>query len=526
MTDFHRSNSYSLIQLLLLTLLTMSALSSLWEFKVEAWTMHMFGLPYDADFGYGEQWRVVLTSTFFSLLSLIGPILLLKRLVKNTRSSYRRMQQLQFKTETLAKYDSLSGLINRRVFMDLLRDRLTQGNPIVVMLIDLDRFKTINDQHGHSAGDRVLVEVARRLNEIALKHEGTAARLGGDEFCLLLMAYKEKDELRQIAQAIVSCLSAPMIDTPESTHLGATVGIARSWSDTQNASTLLHYADTAMYRGKNNGRSTYNFHDTEYESKLRAQLDQDFALKRAVEQEEIIPFFQPIVALPEQNVVGFEILARWMKPDKSMGMPIDFIPVLERLGLIPAMTRSLVKQACTAARNWDDHLHLSLNVSAAMITDEFFPDRLLEQLKHENFPFNRFEVEITEEALVGNLEAAQRNLSKLHGHGITVALDDFGTGYSGLYHLTRLSIDKIKIDRSFFEAGQIDHLPMVEAILGMARSLKMKVTAEGIEDFHLPYLPSWLANNGCHFAQGYLYGHPQAGVDTASRLHSLIRRHV
>ncbi|WP_263264146.1 bifunctional diguanylate cyclase/phosphodiesterase [Pseudomonas sp. RIT-PI-S] len=518
MTDFHRSHPYRLVQLLLLTLLTMGGLSILWEFKLEAWSMHWLGLPYDGNFENGERWRFVVTSIGFSLLSLILPTVLLKRLVNNTRSSYRRMQREQSKTETLARYDSLSGLINRRVFMEMLRTGLKQAEPMVIMLIDLDRFKAINDKYGHCAGDSVLIEVASRLSKIAFEHSGIAARLGGDEFCLLLMDYREEAALRNIAESIIASLSRPVLETLEPSSLGATIGISRSWVDAVDASALLHYADTAMYRGKNSGRSTYYFHDIEYERQRRAQFDLDFALKQAIEREEIVPFFQPIVALPSQAVVGFEILARWVKPDGGTGMPSDFIPVLERLGLIPAMTRSLVRQACLATKEWDAHLHLSLNVSAAMITDELFPDRLLEQLRQEQFPFDRFEVEITEEALVGNLEAAQRNLSRLHAHGITVALDDFGIGYSGLYHLTRLSIDKIKIDRSFFEAGNVDHLPMVEAILGMARSLKMKVTAEGIEQVHLPHLPSWLASNGCHFAQGYLYGRPQTGFDTALNL--------
>jgi diguanylate cyclase (GGDEF)-like protein len=516
MTDFHRRNPYRLPQILLLILLTMGGLSILWAFKLEAWAMALFDLPYDSDFENSERWRFVLASMGFSLLSLIIPTLWIKRMASNTRSSYRRMQRTHTHTEALAKHDSLTGLFNRRVFMELLREQLSQLQPAVVILVDLDHFKAINDQHGHSAGDVVLVEVSNRLDRIATEYGGIAVRLGGDEFCFLFMDAKEENELHQIAEATLFSLCQPILNTLEPTQLGATLGISRSWLDAQDASTLLHHADTAMYRGKSSGRSTYHFYDVEYERQRQAQFDLDFALKKAIEYEEIVPFYQPIVALPSQDIVGFEILARWAKSDGSTGMPVDFIPVLERLGLIPAMTRSLVKQACRAAHGWDDSLHLSLNVSAAMITDEFFPDRLLDQLRHENFPFSRFEVEITEEALVGNLDAAQRNLSRLHAHGITVALDDFGTGYSGLYHLTRLSIDKIKIDRSFFETGQTDHLPMVEAILGMARSLKMKVTAEGIEDFHLPHLPSWLADNGCHFAQGYHYGRPQSAIAIAS----------
>lgn len=516
MTDLHHRNPCRLPILLLLTLLTVVGLSILWEFKLEAFVMHWLNLPYDGDFEDAERWRFVLTSSGFAMISLIIPTIVLKRLITRTQTSYRRLQRIQARTETLAKYDSLSGLINRRVFMERLREQLGAQRPLAILLIDLDHFKAINDQHGHSAGDSVLVEVAHRLQTIAQAYQGMAVRLGGDEFCLLFLDRREEIELAEIAAMTIAQLSEPVLQAFAPARLGATIGISRSWIDAGEASALLHCADTAMYRGKNSGRSTFNFYDNEYEGHLKAQANLDLALKRAVEKEEIVPFFQPIVTLPSQDIVGFEILARWIKPDGTTGMPADFIPILERLGLIPVMTRSLVKQACRAASLWDDELQLSLNVSAAMITDELFPDRLVDQLKHENFPFERFEVEITEEALVGNLDAAQRNLSKLHAYGISVALDDFGIGYSGLYHLTRLSIDKIKIDRSFFEAGNIDHLPMVEAILGMARSLKMKVTAEGIEDFHLPYLPTWLAENGCHYAQGYLYGRPQAGSTIAS----------
>lgn len=163
-----------------------------------------------------------------------------------------------------------------------------------------------------------------------------------------------------------------MPEIVEYSQLGATIGISRSWIDTEDASELLYYADTAMYQGKNNGRSTFTFYDPDCERRRQEQYDLDFRLKQALERGEIIPFFQPIVALPSQDIVGFEILARWLKSDGSIGMPDDFIPVLERLGLIPVMTRSLVRQACKAANGWNEHLRLSLNVSAAMITDELF----------------------------------------------------------------------------------------------------------------------------------------------------------
>ncbi|SES68403.1 putative bifunctional diguanylate cyclase/phosphodiesterase [Pseudomonas graminis] len=520
MNDLHRRNPCRLPVLLIITLSTVIGLSIVWEFRLEAWVMHWLALPYDADFEDAERWRFVMTVTGFSLISLIIPTILLKRLIANTRLSYRRLKQAQAQTESLATYDSLSGLINRRILMEMIRNQLGLRRPAAVMLIDLDHFKAVNDQHGHAAGDIVLVEIARRLEAIADDNGGIAARLGGDEFCLLFLNFKHQTELCQIAEAAVFQLSAPLSGAVEPSALGATIGIARSWTDAQDASALLHCADTAMYRGKEDGRSTYNFYDKDYEKQRRAQADLELALKRAVEADEIVPYFQPIVALPSQEVVGFEVLARWLRPDGSTATPADFIPVLGRLGLIPAMTRSLIKQACRAANRWDDRLRLSMNVSAGMVTDVLFPDQLLEQLRQEQFAFHRFEVEITEEALVGNLDVARQNLRKLHEHGITVALDDFGIGYSSLYHLTRLSIDKIKIDRSFFEPGQTDHLPMVEAILGMARSLKMQVTAEGVEECHLPHLPSWLANSGCNYAQGYLYGRPKPASSLFCYTHS------
>lgn len=512
MSDLHQYSPLRLTLIVLLAVLTMGGISILWEFRLEEWTMHAFGLPYESDFENAERWRFVLTSTAFSFMSLILPILVLKRLVNNTRQSYRRMQWAHSQTQTLAYYDSLSGLINRRKFMDLLTEWLAASQPVVIFLIDLDHFKPVNDNHGHSVGDSVICEVASRLEDIALEYGAIAARLGGDEFCLLLQADLEVSMLAQIAETVIANLGAPMPEIVKPSGLGATVGISRSTVDATDASTLLHFADTAMYRGKQSGRSTYNFYDPEYELQRRALSDLQFALMQAVERQEIVPFYQPIVELPGKQVVGFEILARWVKADGSVVMPGDFIPVLEDLGLLAVVTRSLLAQACAASRQWDGDYRLSLNISAAMIIDEVFPDVLLAQLQQLDFPCSRLELEITEEALVGNLDAARRNLSKLQARGITVSLDDFGTGYSGLYHLTRLAIDKIKIDRSFFEPGAINHLPMVEAILGMARSLNMQVTAEGIEEFHLPHLPEWLARNGCHFAQGYLFGRPQANA--------------
>lgn len=313
MPDLNRYNPYRLPKLLSLTIITMGGLAILWVFKLEPLTMRWLGISFDSYMSNAERWRFVVSVIGLSILSLILPTLILKHLIRKTRASYLRLKSTQSQTETLARYDSLSGLINRRVFMDMVSDQLGQNRPVAVMLIDLDNFKIINDQHGHSTGDLVLIRVSRRLEEIADVHGGVAGRLGGDEFCLTFLSHKSESVLAYIAESTIVSLNEPMVDGIIRTQLSATIGISRSWVDALEAFELLHCADTAMYRGKNNGRSVYNFYDCEHEKQRRAQTDLEFYLQQAIEKEEIVPFFQPIVILPSQNIVGFEILARWIK---------------------------------------------------------------------------------------------------------------------------------------------------------------------------------------------------------------------
>ncbi|WP_407309840.1 putative bifunctional diguanylate cyclase/phosphodiesterase [Pseudomonas sp. nanlin1] len=502
--------------LLSLSLVTVFLLAALWEFKLEGVVLPALGIEYDGDFELAERWRFIMTSTGFSALSLLLPWLLLTRLLKALRASYVALVEAQLQSESLARHDSLTGLFNRRVLIEHIDSSLARsGQQTVVCLIDLDQFKPINDLYGHAAGDAVICEMAERLRVIAGQWRGIASRLGGDEFALVLDQAYSRAQLAELGQELCSRLAAPLTCMAGKVTVAATVGIALSPTDANTAEGLLQCADGAMYRGKKAGRAVFHFYEAAFDEEHQNQVRFERELEGAIGRNEIAPYYQPIVSLVEHQLVGFEILARWHHPERGLVPPLEFIPIADRLGLIPDMTRSLLHQACTDAQQWPSHLTLAINVNAAMVEDDGFPDRLCAQLDEEGFAYSRLEVEVTEEALVGNLVAARRNLQILRQRGISVALDDFGTGYSGLYHLTKLAIDKIKIDRSFLNSQLDNQEQMVDSILGLGKSLRMKITAEGVEQFALA---QWLTEHGCDYAQGYLFGKPMPADQVALAL--------
>lgn len=518
MFDLTLRRPFRLWLLVGVTLLTTLCIAMFWEFYLEQAVSRLLGLPYDEEFENSERWRFVLTSTLFAGLSIISPSILLRKLIANTRVGYRELRLAKEQSEHVSRVDELSGLINRRFFMKQLAHCLEAGEPTTVMLIDLDNFKVINDTYGHGCGDYVIAETGRRLNAVAQAHGATAARLGGDEFSLVHTGRWERSGLEAFAEHLISALYAPIMLEGRALQVGATVGIARAPQDAKTPSELLHKADNAMYWGKRTGRARYSFYDSGHEAMERDRRHLEERLLMGLALGEFEPYFQPIVELPKQAPVGFEILTRWVRPGDDPVMPGDFIPVIQALGRIPEMTYQVLAKACAIAADWPAHIKLSLNLTSQMIVEPFFADQLVEQLKKAGFAPERLEVEITEQALVENLDAARRNLCVLREQGITVALDDFGTGYSGLYHLARLEIDKIKIDQSFFEQGQAHGLKMADAILGMARSLQIEVTAEGIENISTHYLPDWLAHRGCQYGQGYLFGRPMPAENVAPYL--------
>ncbi|MCF5466483.1 putative bifunctional diguanylate cyclase/phosphodiesterase [Pseudomonas syringae] len=494
-----------LYAVLWLYLFSIFLLAVAWEFKLESIAMHVLDLPYDSDFENAERWRFVLTSTGFALLSMVVPFILLTRLMQRLQGSYNDLLAAQALSDSLARHDPLSGLLNRRVFHEQLVARLQQASTqTAVFLIDLDKFKLINDTHGHAVGDAAICAVAESLREATAGWQASVARLGGDEFGLAVSGNFSQVELATLAETVLAKIAA----SSDNLHLmtfSATLGVAIAPLDGSDPEILLQHADSAMYRGKHSGRATFHFYEASFEREQRQQALFAQELRLAIEERHIQPFYQPIVSLPEQRLAGFELLARWLHPERGIIMPLDFIPVAEQLGLIKQLTESLLIQAFDQARDWPPDFTLSINVTSLMIESLDFPEWLKHLASEGRFPLNRLEVEVTENALVANVDSARLNLERLRAMGVSIALDDFGTGYSGLYHLTKLAIDKIKIDRSFFDTSLDNQNEMVNAILALGKSLRMKITAEGVEHEELA---DWLAANGCDFAQGYLFGRP------------------
>ncbi|MBN3855075.1 EAL domain-containing protein [Paraburkholderia sp. Ac-20340] len=499
-------------------LATVFALACAWELKLESWTMHALGLGYEQSFESAERWRFILTSTSFAAIALIVPSVWLGRSLHIQKDGYLALKREQALSNELARHDPLTGLLNRRVFNELLAAALEQAPAaIAIFLVDLDRFKRINDSHGHAVGDKVLCEIAERLRDIGIESGACVARIGGDEFALLV-GDNNKRSLTALAKDILTGLCAPLASLAHKTSVGATVGISIAHIDAAQPDALMHCADHAMYRGKRAGRATFHFYDPSYEEAQQLSSEFESDLIVAVEQERISPFFQPVVSLPGRRIVGFEILARWHCPHRGLQMPTEFIPVLDRLGLIPEMTFSLLKQSIVYATQWPNDLAFAINVTASMLEDTEFADRLHDVLIEYEFEPRRLEIEITEQALVSNLSAVRENLTKLRSRGINVALDDFGTGYSGIYHLTHLPIDKIKIDRSFLDREVAGHEKIVSAVLGLVNSLNIKATAEGVEDEEAV---RWLCTLSCDFAQGYLFGKPMPASDVTLLLEDI-----
>ncbi|MCX5518983.1 GGDEF and EAL domain-containing protein [Kaistia defluvii] len=415
--------------------------------------------------------------------------------------------------------DPLTGLLTRAAFMQATEGALARwrdGCPAVfVFLIDLDRFKAVNDTHGHAAGDRVLAEVGKRL--AMLTNDTTVvSRLGSDEFAILLHGGIEgASEI--LEQHLQKWLSSP-IDTPQgSIRISASVGLAISERRDLDAEALLRAADMALYREKRIARSKIGaipaHSDDDVEDHKALQAD----FQRALDGGEIVPYYQPLIALDGDSLIGFEVLARWAHPARGLIAPTAFIPIAEEMGRIGDLFDRLLVRACHDARAWPSNLRLSVNISPSQFAEPQMASRILDILARENFSPARLELEITENALVDEVSAARLILTTLRRAGISVALDDFGTGYSSLRHLSDLPVDRLKIDREFVERAQMNDegWRIVRAIMQLATTFDLATTAEGIE---APEILSTLRELGCDIGQGYLFGRPVSAEQTTAWL--------
>jgi diguanylate cyclase (GGDEF)-like protein len=430
----------------------------------------------------------------------------------------------QAEVTRLALYDSLTGLANRRYLKMQLDGAIARAQRdgtggFAVLMIDLDGFKPVNDRYGHGSGDQVLIEVARRLGQRVRKSE-TVARLGGDEFVVVIEQLDDADTPLRAAQRLIAAISETIALPEMVAQVGASAGIAVYPTDGDDVDALLRRADVALYRAKAAGRGQCRYFQESMDKEVhdRAQLETD--LRRAIAEGQIVPYFQPLVDLKTQRLTGLEVLSRWNHPERGLVSPAAFIPVAEDTGQIHALTLSVLRQALVAARDWDPTLTIALNVAPQQLKDKALGDTLEAVLRELEFPPQRLEIEITENALIGDLALARSVLQDLKARGMRVALDDFGTGYSSLSHLSELPFDKIKIDRSFVQSmtERPHSASIVNAVIALGHSLQLATTAEGIEtEAHAQAL----RRLGCGSGQGFLYAKPLPAHEVPSLLQRL-----
>jgi len=457
------------------------------------------------DFAAGhESWEVDEFLNLFVITSVGGLIFSVRRL-RDLDRELRQRAAAEERVRVLAMQDPLTGLPNRRHFSRFIGQRLETGEAMACLVIDLDRFKPVNDLYGHAIGDGLLVHLAG-VFRAAAGEKGMAARLGGDEFAIVVPG-AGRDAAAQIAESVLTRMQSPFDIEGKACQVGTSIGISLSPEDGLKTDVLMRRADIALYRAKDEGRARYCFFETGMDDRIQERARLQKELSDAVRLGQIEPYYHSLIDLASGEIEGFEVLARWNHPLRGLVPPTVFIALAEELGLISDLSCQILRQACTDARDWPSHLSLAVNISPLQLRDRWLAERILQILTETGFPADRLELEITEDALVDDVETVRNVIVSLKNQGIRIALDDFGTGYSSLQHLRDLPIDKLKIDRSFVQNARSDaeSISIISAIIGLAGTLGLKVTAEGIETQENGL---WLREMGCALGQGFLYGEP------------------
>lgn len=420
----------------------------------------------------------------------------------------------QQRMEHLANYDVLTGLPNRSLFLDRLRhaiDRCQRDKTIPVLLyVDLDRFKTINDTLGHGAGDAVLMSVAARLR-VVLRAQDTVARLGGDEFAIILEGVDGSEDGARVSDTLLRAFQKPFDIDGRTLYVGLSIGIACYPADGDDVESLVKHADIAMFHAKMSGRSSAVNFSAVMEGGMLDDLSMETSLHAALANEEFEVVYQPVVDPASAELVAVEALLRWHSPSHGTVPPSRFIPILEATGMIVEVGRWVLETACTEIKRLHGDHHgaavLAVNISGRQFRDERMVAELAGVLQEVNFPADRLELEITESVLIENSSAALATLNSLKGLGVRLAIDDFGTGYSSLSYLRRFPIDTLKIDRSFVVEmeNSPDAVVIVRAIVSLAHNLGLEVIGEGVETAGQLAI---LSEMGCRKVQGYWFSPP------------------
>ncbi len=438
----------------------------------------------------------------------------------------KQRKQVEEQLKYTAAHDSLTGLPNRSVFINLLNHAIAcrkrrKEFQFAVLFLDLDRFKIVNDSLGHHAGDLLLKLVATEL-KIIVRDKDTVARQGGDEFVILIEDIDSKEEAFDIAKRITELLQQPFIVENQSVFIGTSIGLLFSDDRYENADFMLRDADTAMYHAKDSGRGRYEVFDASMHNKVQNALSLEADLRAAIEKKEFVPYFQPIIDLVTNQVVGFEALARWNSPKRGLVFPDNFIPLAEETGLVLAIDMLMLEAACQQLISWKKTFNKEdLYISCNLFCDHFFSATLAQDMQEiiERIGANpsQVRIELTERALLENSDMVLKNMQALKKLGVKILLDDFGTGYSSLSYLHRFPIDVLKIDRSFISNvhQQDSHKAIIKTIIDLASNLHMDTVGEGIENLIDAEL---LRQMDCNYGQGYFFARPMNAADTDNYL--------
>jgi diguanylate cyclase (GGDEF)-like protein len=408
----------------------------------------------------------------------------------------------------MAHHDALTDLPNRAAFVEHLAATLTQaetaGNHFAVLCIDLDRFKEVNDVFGHSIGDALLEDVARRLKEAA--GDAFLARLGGDEFTVVVAEGSQPSTAEALADRLLDTVADNLEICGQRLRVGLSIGVAIYPADGADAATILANADAALYRAKSEGRATVRFFDADMDKRLRDRRALQHDLRSAIAQGQLVVHYQPQARIGGE-IIGFEALVRWHHPTRGIVPPEAFIPLAEESGLIIPIGEWILREACREAASWSQPLQIAINLSSVQFRHGDLAALVHAVLLETGLSANRLELEITESVLIGDFSRALSILRRVKAMGVRIAMDDFGTGYSSLSYLQSFPFDKIKIDRAFI--SNVDRNPqsaaIIRAVIGLGRGLDLPVVAEGVETKEQL---AFLVSEACQEVQGFLIGKP------------------
>ena len=436
--------------------------------------------------------------------------------IRGVGSDVTEQRESSEKIAYLARYDTLTGLPNRLMLTEALGDALRYAEQwrtrCAFLMIDLDRFKAVNDSLGHLVGDKLLAEVSARLKALMGENE-LCGRLGGDEFAIVIRDASERGCIEKVARSVIARLSQPYEVDHHTLYVGASVGSAVGPRDGKTVEELMRNADLALYRAKDDGGNEHRNYEPALHANAEERRQLEFALRRALERRELELNYQPVVDANAETVVSFEALVRWNSADHGPVSPGKFVPIAEDTRLIVPIGTWVLEQACREATRWPEHVRIAVNVSPEQLFEPDFATTVVRALSASGLDARRLELEVTESIFLRDASIARASLEQVMALGCTVALDDFGTGYSSLGYLRKIKFSTIKVDRSFVQGAAQDSaesLAIIRAVVAMAGSLEMTTTAEGVETAEQAEL---IRKLGCTKIQGYYFGRPMAAAD-------------